>query len=179
MSDQESPNPYRAPQVGEVAAERSDYYVDYPYLVVKSGVRLPLRCVITNTPASVYLSTKLQYPTKWYQVSIGSRRCQIDWAVDDGIRRRQRLRSFSHGLAAIGTFAMAFTPPLMFNFGSAAAWLFIVPVVLFCFGLSVYFRSKSLPIPYVEKYRRGFFWIAGLGPEFLASMQEEQSSDYC
>jgi len=172
----QEPNPYKAPQVEEVAAERSDYYVEMPYLVVKNGTRLPLRCVITNVGVSEYRSTTLQYPCKWYQVAIGTRRCTILWAVEEAVHRKQKRMSYSRGLAVVGLASFLLASQGWGLFGVASLAI-SVPFTILCFGLSVYFRLRSLPMPYVKKYRRGYFWLAGLGPEFLASVQEELRSN--
>ena len=175
MTTQE-PNPYKAPQVQETSIKQTgDYYVEMPYLVVRNGARLPLRCVITNAPESgLYREAKFRYPNRFFQFAITNRTCKVQWAVSEEIHRKHRHRATGRGLITFGAVLLMFGPTVAVTVPIAGLIWFLFLFV--SFGFASFFWFKGVRGPELEKYRRGYFWIKGLGPEFLASLQEEQQS---
>lgn len=175
-------NPFQSPTLDEslvLASSDRLFEIDRNLLVIRSGLVLPARCVYTNQPlAESELRTKTMYycrPWVFILLLLGGvlpfllaywilrKKCVIGY----GVCRPERARRFSRGVGVMFGFFMVvilFGLAAFFELSSLAA---ISIVALFALLSYVVATHRALR---VVRHRDGRFWIGGISPAFLVSL---------
>jgi hypothetical protein len=163
-------NPY-APPTEAYHADRNStsMYVDGKYLVVRSNVTLPPRCVFTNQPIQEheYHSCSLVgYPRRRFAWC--SAKCAIRFGVHHSLSRREWWTLVVvHGLIFVGLGLVS----ILIRFDD----LWMLATFGLVMGHTIYvWRPGDLRI---RDYKDGWFWIQGCSDSFLAQLENEVPSN--
>ncbi len=162
-----------------VVAGRSGFYVDGKYLVARSEVELPGRCVKTNEPVDGKAITKT---LSWANPAVSllvlvnvivliivymivRKQCRITFYLSPAVRRRIGIRVLIPLLVMLG------------GIGAIVVGIQLSEALPVVVGIAVTLISMitaaMLARPLViAKAKDGRFWIKGCGREFLASLEQ-------
>ena len=162
MTDENESNPYAPPRSRitppqPVAVAR----VEGNCIVVKSGSRLPMRCIVSNVPCSSsdQKKLKLRYAPS-FRLVITHKTCLMHRCLSAKRRKRQYLIRIS----LIGTICAVV---LAFTGFSIVAGITAGGISAACFS------TASLDPLKIVKHKNGEFWITGFHDDFLDSLVSE------
>ncbi len=165
----DEPNPFESPRSVDFQPVLShDYYVQPPYLVIKSGTKLPPRCIITNEEVSEdgFAKHNLTWTGKSFQLVIDATRGYVYWAESPWVKRCRRIGWIAGAIPTALLVALVLVN-LVLNF---PLWYLMIAYFLAAAMVAVATRSYTVQMPKVVNYVDGYFWMEGFGPEFLRDL---------
>ncbi|WP_442484930.1 hypothetical protein [Aeoliella sp. SH292] len=184
-----SENPFQAPLTDAkdyattvMQGGRQQAYVDGSYLVVRSGVVLPTRCVKTNQPTSPSEERRqtLYWAPSWIGILIlvnllilaivyfvVRKGCDITYSESQELRATRRFRVLIASLACAGLFV-----GLIAGIVVESTVVVVVTILGILVGLITLLIVARAPVRPV-KYKKGEFWIRGFSREYLDQLVVE------
>ena len=160
MTDKNKTNPYAPPRSRVISQQppATVSRVEGNCIVVKSGVRLPMRCVATNVQCnrSDQKMRKLRYAPS-FRLVLSHKNCFVYRCMSAKQRKRQYLIRAPFFVFAC-VVALVSSGSVIVAGGIAFAFFYTVPLD---------------PLK-VVKYRKGEFWIRGFHDDFLNSIVAEE-----
>ena len=157
-------NPYAAD--ASVDDSPTDFWIDGDYVVLRTGTRLPPRCVFTGV--RVDNRKPVTRAVLWRGMSLFSKRCRVRFSVSGPARYRLYATYLALFLLIIGV--------VMIGFGQLA-WndrsvnlLSVAGGLVIAFGIWLNGRRANFV---VGSQKDGWFWVHGFSRQFLARASEE------
>ncbi|MFO0874236.1 MAG: hypothetical protein U0575_09730 [Phycisphaerales bacterium] len=167
------------PECGlRVLATRGGVRVDGKYVVVRSGIILPERCVKTNEPVATAPITKTLYwmhPGWFFTVLLGvivllivyllaRKSCRITYFISPAVKGRTLRRQLgATGIVLLGIVAVIV--------GVTQDQWVVALIGVFAFLVGLILVAVFSNVLAIRKAKDGEFWLKGCGPEFVESIR--------